>query len=53
LQASEAIKYCDEALKELQEIGGHSLTVTLGRGKNTDGPGKGKVKPTLKQYAKA
>ncbi|PVF99958.1 hypothetical protein CPB86DRAFT_783077 [Serendipita vermifera] len=53
LQASEAIKYCDEALRELQQAGGNMLTVALGRGKNTDGPGKGKVKPTLKQYAKA
>ncbi|CAG7848593.1 SubName: Full=Uncharacterized protein {ECO:0000313/EMBL:CCA70658.1} [Serendipita indica DSM 11827] len=53
LQASEAIQFCDEALKELQEVGGSELVVTLGRGKNTDGPGKGKVKPTLRQYAKA
>ena len=53
LQANEAIQFCDEALKELQQIGGSELVVTLGRGKNTDGPGKGKVKPTLRQYANA
>ncbi|KAG8759441.1 hypothetical protein FRC14_005921 [Serendipita sp. 396] len=53
LQASEAIKYCDEALRELQDAGGNMLMITVGKGKNVDGNGKGKVKPTLRQYAKA
>lgn len=53
LSASEAVQYCDEALKDIQEADtGNVLTVTLGRGKNADGSGKGKVKPTLKQFAK-
>jgi hypothetical protein len=51
LQASEAVKFVDEALTDLQEIGGNVLTVSLGRSKNTDGSGKGKVKPTIRQYA--
>lgn len=54
LHAQEALKYCDDALRELQESGsGNVLSVMIGRGKNTDGVGKGKVKPTLKQFAKA
>ena len=28
------------------------LSIMIGRGKNTDGSGKGKVKPTIKQFAK-
>lgn len=51
LQASEAVKFVDEALTDLQEIGGNVLTVSLGRSKNSDGSGKGKVKPTIRQYA--
>jgi hypothetical protein len=51
LQASEAVKFVDEALTDLQEIGGNVLTVSLGRSKNSDSSGKGKVKPTIRQYA--
>jgi shikimate 5-dehydrogenase len=54
LHAQEALKFCDEALKELQESGSSNvLSVMIGRGKNTDGVGKGKIKPTLRQFAKA
>lgn len=53
LQATEAIKFCDASLQELQQLGGTVLTVFVGRGKNADGSGKGKIKPTLRQYAKA
>lgn len=52
LQASEAIKFIDEALTDLQEAGGNVMTISLGRSKNTDGSGKGKIKPTIRQYAK-